>query len=66
MKNEKLIVAVLFVALLGLVVAAVFASRVAPKSNMQYSSFPGKQSRLESVQIQAVPISEPPSVPLAQ
>ena len=66
MKHEKLIVTVLFAALLALVVAAVFASRVAPKSNMQYSSFPGKQGRLESVQIQAVPIMEPPSAPLAQ
>ncbi len=42
MKNEKLIVAILFGALLALVVAAVFASRVAPRSNMQYTSYPSK------------------------
>jgi len=67
MKNEKLIVAVLFSALFVLAVAAVFASRVAPKSNMQYSSFPGtyaKPGRVEVVPMQAVPISEPDSAPV--
>ena len=59
MKHEKLIVAVLFVFLLGLSVGAVLASRVPPKANMRYGSFPGKPGRVETVPIQAVPITEP-------
>ena len=50
MKNEKLIVAVLFAALFVLVVAAVFASRVAPHGTMMYQSGYGKPApELKSV-----------------
>ena len=71
MKNEKLIVAAMIVLLVALSVAAAFAARVAPKGNMQYSPYPGKPGRVESkfeqtVPLQAVPITEPTSEPLAQ
>ncbi|MEI6510749.1 MAG: hypothetical protein WCO25_01760 [Candidatus Uhrbacteria bacterium] len=61
MKNEKLIVAILVVLLVALSVAAALASRVAPKGVVQYAPYPGK-----SFPVQAVPITEPASAPLAQ
>ncbi len=66
MKNEKIIVAVLAVLLVVLAIAAAFASQVAPKGNMQYSSFPGKTGRLEAapVPVQAVPIAAPTPAPI--
>ncbi len=55
MKHEKLIVALLFVFLFALTVAAVFASRVPPHGRMMYQPGYGKPAP-----VQAVPMDQPP------
>lgn len=61
MKNETFVVAALSVFLLALTVAAVFASRVAPKGSMMYAPGYGKPAP-----VQIVPMEEPPTKAVLQ